>query len=644
MGPYDNGHSSGYPPSQQPVEDSPTVFGLGNERYVLEALLGEGSFGSVYRCSLDTRWLDCHGGDSRHAQNQKFAVKVVDLQKISMLTGSPHHIVYSKMVHEVEILQLLRDHPNVVTMLKTYHSPESPSLFIVMELVEHGDLFREVVRRRRPFREKEARRIVSQLSSAVLYGHERGIAHRDLKLENVLVASRDPLTVKLCDFGRAKFISHGETAWRVEGTARTLTTTPVYTPPEVARAVHQSAPYDAFKVDAFGLGVIMYVLLCNALPDAAKQRHYGQNRIFQKLSPEARDLVDKLLESDPERRLDVAGVERHPWSYSRTSERRASHGSAAELDITVPPQLVRHTSNNTPTESVETGGYGTPDCDKYISECTDAILAAQNLIKALQRERGMSCYTLRSVEGERDFKFVCIHTDEQLKECEERVTALTRDDHWSALGEFVGRIGSGIAPFRERCAAVIADRAGSSTENAVDEVFGGFNKILTQLIEQLSDLVRTLMRIYHGHSLASGQIRHHLLLLAAEQLGRERGFLCGHIGEMRLNTFQFQTRLAKIMGARKLLFGSSSPEADSFDVVAAASGLLPTLGLLDTPLLSDEDIRALEEAEANAFSSKDAMEWYRLLTKLVDQVHQHLGLATVNLFCRLRASRSPVDT
>lgn len=72
---------------------------------------------------------------------------------------------------------------------------------------------------------------ISQLVMAVMHCHRRGVAHRDIKLENVMVASLSPFVIKLIDFGQA--VMHDQRAEQMQSMAKTLTTTSVYTPPEI---------------------------------------------------------------------------------------------------------------------------------------------------------------------------------------------------------------------------------------------------------------------------------------------------------------------------------------------------------------------------------------------------------------------------
>lgn len=97
----------------------------------------------------------------------------------------------------------LNDHPNVIKLKESLETPEY--YILVMELMRGGDLF-DRLHEKEVFTEKETRRTMQQLATAVKHIHEKGIAHRDLKIENVMYSSTDSDAIKLGDFGLAKDI------------------------------------------------------------------------------------------------------------------------------------------------------------------------------------------------------------------------------------------------------------------------------------------------------------------------------------------------------------------------------------------------------------------------------------------------------
>lgn len=209
-------------------------------------------------------------------------------------------------------------HPHVVQLHEvflTYHH-----LAIVMEFADQGDLFLFVQQRGR-LREDLARWIFQQLIFGLDYCHRRGVANRDVKLENVLLQSghRLPL-VKLCDFGYSK---HED--W--DSAARSRVGTPDYMAPEVVR--NKENYYDAKMSDIWSCGVVLYVMLAGNYPfsqpedskytEGMRQRHVLNRIVALKyqmppdLSPECQDLIRRILVIDPKERLTICDIMRHPW-------------------------------------------------------------------------------------------------------------------------------------------------------------------------------------------------------------------------------------------------------------------------------------------------------------------------------------------
>jgi len=124
---------------------------------------------------------------------------------------------------------------------------------IFMELMEGGDLLSHILKDQesQTFSEKDARDIILALTNAVVYCHDKGIVHRDIKLENLLlqIEPDNSFTVKLSDFGLSRSLDEGELAEEVCGTL-------TYCAPEVL----SQKPYD-HSCDFWSIGVMMYVLL-----------------------------------------------------------------------------------------------------------------------------------------------------------------------------------------------------------------------------------------------------------------------------------------------------------------------------------------------------------------------------------------------
>ncbi|XP_035850733.1 serine/threonine-protein kinase D1 isoform X2 [Sander lucioperca] len=279
-----------------------------------DEVLGSGQFGIVY------------GGKHRKS-GRDVAIKIID--KLRFPTKQE-----SQLRNEVAILQSLH-HPGVVNLDCMFETPER--VFVVMEKL-HGDMLEMVLsseKGRLP--ERITKFMVTQILVALRHLHFKNIVHCDLKPENVLLASADALPqVKLCDFGFARII--GEKSFR-----RSVVGTPAYLAPEVLR----NKGYNR-SLDMWSVGVIIYVSLSGTFPFNEDEdiNDQIQNAAFmypphpwKKVSQEAIDLINNLLQVKMRKRYSVDKTLSHPWLQdyqmwldlrnleSRMNERYITHES-----------------------------------------------------------------------------------------------------------------------------------------------------------------------------------------------------------------------------------------------------------------------------------------------------------------------------
>ncbi|KAH8336814.1 hypothetical protein KR059_004259 [Drosophila kikkawai] len=258
--------------------------------YELEKTIGKGNFAVV---KLATNIVT----------KTKVAIKIIDKTCLN-------EEYLSKTFREISILKSLR-HPHITRL---YEVMESQSMiYLVTEYAPNGEIFDHLVANGR-MKEPEAARVFTQLVSAVHYCHLRGVVHRDLKAENVLL-DKD-MNIKLADFG---FSNHYE-----EGaTLRTWCGSPPYAAPEV----FQGLEYDGPKSDIWSLGVVLYALVCGALPFDGKtilelksRVVLGKFRIPFFMSQECEQLIRNMLVVEPDRRYTIKQIIKHRWLSEWQSE------------------------------------------------------------------------------------------------------------------------------------------------------------------------------------------------------------------------------------------------------------------------------------------------------------------------------------
>ncbi|KAF4002058.1 Protein kinase domain family protein [Saccharomyces cerevisiae] len=225
------------------------------------------------------------------------------------------------VTRELEVLQKL-NHPRIVRLKGFYEDTES--YYMVMEFVSGGDLM-DFVAAHGAVGEDAGREISRQILTAIKYIHSMGISHRDLKPDNILIEQDDPVLVKITDFGLAKVQGNGSFM-------KTFCGTLAYVAPEVIRGKDTSVSPDEYEerneysslVDMWSMGCLVYVILTGHLPFSGSTQdqlykqigrgsyHEGPLKDFR-ISEEARDFIDSLLQVDPNNRSTAAKALNHPW-------------------------------------------------------------------------------------------------------------------------------------------------------------------------------------------------------------------------------------------------------------------------------------------------------------------------------------------
>ncbi|TDL20349.1 Pkinase-domain-containing protein [Rickenella mellea] len=294
--------------------------------YTLGKAIGEGAYGKV---RLGTHRLT----------QTRVAIKQIPKSMTASLTREIHH---HRRLH----------HPHVAQLYEVIATESA--IWLVTELCSGGELFDYLVEKGR-LSEDETRTIFGQLCLAVGYIHEKGVVHRDLKLENVLLDER--CRVKLGDFGFTREYERGSLLETFCGTTG-------YASPEMLQAKKYLGP----EVDIWSLGIILYTLLTGTLPFDDDDEMIMRDKIIigsyedpQWLSTDARDLICNLLQQDPTKRLTIPQILGHKW-FSHPSNDNDASSSTTSLPIspafpTPSPSAAEHptTFSNLPPEPSSAG-------------------------------------------------------------------------------------------------------------------------------------------------------------------------------------------------------------------------------------------------------------------------------------------------
>jgi len=285
--------------------------------------LGGGAYASVWSC---WRKSPLNTEEAR----QQFAVKIIE--KI------PTHS-RQRCLNEVELFFKCRSNKHIIRMEETFD--EEDAFYIVFEKVNGGPLMKAIARSD-TISEKEVVAVVKELADAIAFLHSINIAHRDLKPDNILCVNTTSISpIKLCDLdlGSKIEINHPN-----DETVTPQLMTPVgsaeYMAPEVVEGFvsDEAGPYDK-RCDLWSLGVVIYIMLCGYPPFVGNcgddcdwptggNCYKCQDLLFtniqegnfdfpakdwDKVDPEAKDLVRQLLVKDPKKRISAQMILNHPW-------------------------------------------------------------------------------------------------------------------------------------------------------------------------------------------------------------------------------------------------------------------------------------------------------------------------------------------
>lgn len=283
------------------------------EFYHLSRRIGEGSYGKVY---LGYSVLS----------GRPVAMKCYDKSKIRAKSTT------DRILQEVDILNSL-DHESVIKMLEIFENKKF--IFMVLEYVDCGDLL-SWMKNHGKFSEEQFLPILQQILESLAHIHGQGVLHRDIKLDNILLASDG--RIKLCDFGISKRMPTKGLVFEHIGT-------PAYIAPEIV----MEKGYAGFKADIWSLGITCYIALTGHIPFKGNDIGQLQSNILMndlqfpkecRLSERMKSAILKMLDKNPKTRLGINEI-----------------AEVLDLKLNLQSELMQKTLDNQKIEIVKSFGF-----------------------------------------------------------------------------------------------------------------------------------------------------------------------------------------------------------------------------------------------------------------------------------------------
>ena len=255
-------------------------------QYQLKEIIGEGMFGKVkLAIHLITK--------------EKVAIKIFDKSKIKSSRDAQY------IEREISILKRL-NHYNTIKLYNIIQNNDF--IFLIQEYISGKELL-HFIEKKDNLSEKDICKLYQQIISGIEYVHEMGIAHRDLKLENILLNYKKD--IKIIDFGLSNLYDRN-----VDELLHSSCGSPCYAAPEMIKGIE----YRGINTDIWSSGIILYLMLCKSFPfnDKNNSKLYqkilaGKFSLPNNLSNEAKDIITNLLKVNPQERIKLNEIKNHPW-------------------------------------------------------------------------------------------------------------------------------------------------------------------------------------------------------------------------------------------------------------------------------------------------------------------------------------------
>ena len=259
-----------------------------NQYYEIDSKLGEGNFSSVY---LSTHILT----------KERVAIKVLEKSKIQNNSDK------IRIEREINVLKKLH-HYNIINLYSTIEN--NSKTYIIQEYIPGKNLF-EYIKVRKKLDEKESCEIFQQIIFCLEYIHKLNISHRDLKPENILLTKEKK--IKLIDFGLSNIYNSNN---------NNLLSTPCGSPFYAAPEMLKGEKYNGLNIDIWSSGIILYLMLTGLLPFNDNENNInvlykkiidGKFNIPNYLSKNAKNLIKKILVTNPRKRIKINDIKKDSW-------------------------------------------------------------------------------------------------------------------------------------------------------------------------------------------------------------------------------------------------------------------------------------------------------------------------------------------